>query len=354
MNGRKILCKVIGSMVLAFTLALSGISIPDRENVEQRMNVTMIAQAASTRKCHLMGTSNVSVYGDTALSKRIGTIFPTDEITVITVTGKYSKVKYPISGNRTKTGYIGTGAILLSTGGSTRYVTKNMTTYQHYSGSPAYGTATVGDMVTVLGTYGNYTQIKYPVSFGYKYAFITTSDANAYLSITKNGIVNNNFNSGAYSISGNLLKVNGVSMTEYRLGSKYTSSRYANVNGKLVDMYGWQCCGYARYIQTKLYGYNDKSAPARFRNVAGTVSPGKLTAAKLKSAVQAAGVGAHFRTQGSNHSMAIIAVTDSGFTVTDANSDGRNTIRVISYTWSSYISSKYGGRGILYMMKYIG
>jgi len=354
MKGRKILCKVIGSMVLAFTLVLSGISIPDGENAEKGTSATMVAQAASTRMCHLMGTSNVTAYSDTTLTKKIGTIFPTDEITVIVVTGKYSKVTYPISGNRTKTGYIRTSAILLATGGSTRYVTRNMTTYQHYSGSPVYGTATVGDMVMVLGTYGSYTQIKYPVSFGYKYAFITTSDANAYLSTTKDGSANNNSGSRSYSISGNLLEVNGVPMTEYRLGSKYTSSRYANVNGRLVDMYGWQCCGYARYIQTKLYGCNDKNAPAKFRNVAGTVSAGNLTAARLKSAVQAAGVGAHFRTQGSNHSMAIIAVTDSGFTVTDANSDGRNTIRVVSYTWSSYISSKYGSRGILYMMKYTG
>ena len=40
--------------------------------------------------------------------------------------------------------------------------------------------------------------------------------------------------------------------------------------------------------------------------------------------------------------MSIIDVTDSGFTVTDANSDGKNTIKVTTYTWSSYVSSKYG------------
>lgn len=79
-----------------------------------------------------------------------------------------------------------------------------------------------------------------------------------------------------------------------------------------------------------------------------------MKATKLKSAVQAAGIRAHFRTQGNNHSMVIIDVTDSGFTVTDANFDGKNTIRVKSYTWSSYISSKYGSRGILYMKKYTG
>ena len=39
----------------------------------------------------------------------------------------------------------------------------------------------VNDVVKVLGTYGNYTQVKYPVSGGYKYAFITTANANAYI-----------------------------------------------------------------------------------------------------------------------------------------------------------------------------
>ena len=52
--------------------------------------------------------------------------------------------------------------------------------------------------------------------------------------------------------------------------------------------------------------------------------------------------------------MSIIEVTDSGFTVTDANSDGKNTIKVTSYTWDSYVNGKYGKRGILYIKKYVG
>ena len=52
--------------------------------------------------------------------------------------------------------------------------------------------------------------------------------------------------------------------------------------------------------------------------------------------------------------LAIIGVSDSGFTITDANSDGRNTIRTYTYTWSSYVNSTYGKRGILYIKKYVG
>lgn len=161
-------------------------------------------------------------------------------------------------------------------------------------------------------------------------------------------------NNSTYSISGNLLTVNGVVMSDYRIGGKYTNSNYAIVNGKQVYMAGSQCCGYARYIAYKLYGCHDKSAPSKFKDVSGYVAAGKLTTAKMKNAVIAAGVGSHIRTNGSQHSLAIIGVTDSGFTITDANSDGKLTIRVATYTWSSYVNSKYGKRGLAYIKKYIG
>lgn len=161
-------------------------------------------------------------------------------------------------------------------------------------------------------------------------------------------------NTKTYSVSGDLLTVNGVALTEYRIGSRYTSSRFARVNGKSVDMYGWQCCGFARYVAQKLYGCHDKNAPAKFRDVSGTVSARNLNADKLKSFVTSAGVGAHMRTGGSSHSMVLIEVTDNDFTVVDANSDGKNTIRVKTYTWSEYMKSTYGSRGLLYIKKYVG
>ena len=321
---------------------------------------------AATRKCYTINTSNTRVYSNTGLTRGYGWIYPTDQVTVITVTGRYSKVSYP-AGNRTKTGYISTGAILTATGGTTYTSRGKFNTYKRDGGS-YYGYVSANDRVMVLGTRGGYTQIKYPVSGGFKYAFATTSDVNNYLkgeagnnNVNNNGNSNNNTtqtNTGTYSISGNLLTVNGVAMTDYRIGGKYTNSYYAKVNGKKVYMAGSQCCGYARYIAYKLYGCHDKSAPGKFKDVSGRVAPGKLTAQKMKAAVTAAGVGAHIRTSNrigqSKHSMSIIAVTDSGFTVTDANSDGKNTIKVTTYTWSSYVSSKYGKRGLCYIKKYVG
>lgn len=146
-------------------------------------------------------------------------------------------------------------------------------------------------------------------------------------------------------------------MSEYKVGNQYTESRYANVNGKLVDMLGWQCCGYARYIQQKLYGCHEFNACARFKDVSGVVSSGNLTSSKIQSVVNAAGVGAHIRTNkfnGTNqHSMIIIGITSNGFTIADANSDGKYTVRVKTFTWSEYVSA-YGKRGLEYVNKYVG
>lgn len=156
-----------------------------------------------------------------------------------------------------------------------------------------------------------------------------------------------------WNLSGSLLTVKGVSLNEYQVGSKYTTSRYANVNGKQVDMQGWQCCGYARYVLSKLFGCHDKNAGNKFRDVSGKISGNNLTADRMKSVVQDAGVGAHIRTNKSEHSLVIIGITEDGFTITDANSDGKYTVRVKTFTWSEYIST-YGKRGLLYVKKYVG
>lgn len=142
--------------------------------------------AASTRKCYTISAGNTTVYSDTGLSQKYGTIFGSDEIIVLDVTGNYCKVNYPISGGRTKTGYIPTGAILCGTTGDSYTSNAKITTYRRPDGS-SYGYIDKGDKVTVLGTYGNYTQVKYPVSGGYKYAFITTEDCNSYIKSGNNG-----------------------------------------------------------------------------------------------------------------------------------------------------------------------
>lgn len=160
---RTFLCGVLAIIALAGTMILGG-----RKDA-----------AAATRKCYTISSGNTTVYSDTGLTRRCGVIYGTDEVTVITVTGKYCKVSYPISRGR-KTGYIPTSAILRGTTGNSYRARGKFSTYKRPGGG-TYGYIAVNDTVTVLGTYGNYTQLKYPVSGGYKYAFVTTANVNAYV-----------------------------------------------------------------------------------------------------------------------------------------------------------------------------
>lgn len=147
------------------------------------------ASAATTTKCYTIASGYTTAYSDTSMRTKLGTIYPTDELTVGQVTGSYCRVSYPISGGRTKTGYIPTSAILWGTGGSTYTAKGRFTTYNRPGGG-AYGYVCAGDQVTVLGVSGNWVQIKYPVSSGYKYAFTPSSNAQTYLYSTPEPVIN--------------------------------------------------------------------------------------------------------------------------------------------------------------------
>ena len=112
-----------------------------------------------------------------------------------------------------------------------------------------------------------------------------------------------------------------------------------------------QCYGFALWCEEKLFGCNDVSNPNEFYNI-GSVSAGSLTASKLKSLISQATIGAHIRTyKGSRyqHSMVLKSKSDDGFTIVQANADGHCKISEVSYTWSSYVSSTYGARGIQFI-----
>ncbi len=136
--------------------------------------------ASTIQKCYTISSGNTIVYSDTSLRHKYGTIYGSDEVVVRSVNKTYCEVTYPISGGRTKTGYIHTSAILCGTSGQTYKSRAKIITYKRPSGLQ-YGFVSKGDLVTVLGTYGSYTQVKYPVSGGHKYAFITTRDFKAHL-----------------------------------------------------------------------------------------------------------------------------------------------------------------------------
>ena len=183
-NSTKIRNKIF-SIAVAFSMVVG---------IMTGLKLNSSTSGAATRKCYTINTYNTRVYSNTALTRGYGWIYPTDQVTVILVTGRYSKVSYP-AGNRTKTGYIPTSAILTATGGTTYTSSGRFTTYRRDNTSNNYGYVDANDRVMVLGTRGSFTQIKYPVSGGYKYAFAWTSDVDRYL----RGGAGNNGNSATIS-----------------------------------------------------------------------------------------------------------------------------------------------------------
>ncbi len=199
--------------------------------------------SAATRKCHTINNYNTRVYSNTALTRGMGWIYPSDECYVSLVTGRYSKVSYPTARGR-RTGYISTSAILTATGGDTYTSKGKFNTYMRDGGS-YYGYVAVGDRVMVLGSKGNYIQIKYPVSGGYKYAFATASDVNTYVLSQSNAAIDNDT-----SISSDVTTPNGtVQQNIYNLAQASVGT-----NGRIYQRwYGAgsltpYCAMYATYI----------------------------------------------------------------------------------------------------------
>jgi len=142
--------------------------------------VTPTNTNAATRKCYTILSETTKTFSDANLTKPYGEIWANDEITVLEVHDKYSRVNYPVSGGTTKTAYIATSSILTATSGQNVIAKKEIPTFKRPNGS-SYGHIDKNDQVLVLGASGNYIQVKYPVPGGHKYAFVTISDAYNYL-----------------------------------------------------------------------------------------------------------------------------------------------------------------------------
>ena len=191
----------------------------------------------------------------------------------------------------------------------------------------------------------------------WKLTAYTTNNTNVSSGYIING-VNIGYKAGDYFTD------NGKACTDH--GTKgihsYTNEKACNCictyNGKSLGAV--QCFGFARYVQTKLYGVNSYSSSSQFCKVSNSnVAAGKLTASKIKTLVQLAGVGAHIRTNGNQHSMIIADITDTGFTIIQCNGSNNKEysgycacrIGTYTYTWQSYVNSTYGQRGLQYIEK---
>ncbi len=263
-------------MVLAAVMALTG--VPMSGGMGKRNLTVAVAEAGTAIKCYTIGTANVQVFSNAGLTSKYGTIYPSDEITVNAVTDKYCKVTYPIA-RGTKTGYINTSKILTKTIGNSYTSRAKITTYRRASSSSTYGYVATGDNVKVLGASGSYTQVKYPVSGGYKYAFIKTTDLNAYVlpaATSYEGVSNGTYklvsalgdnyvmdvNGASIANGGNvqLYEDNGSNAQKF-IFTKQSDGYYtiSNVNsGKLLD-----CAGAGRTNGTNIQQYESNVTNAQ-------------------------------------------------------------------------------------------
>lgn len=292
----------------------------------------------------------------------------TDECSILRISGNAVQVKYPVSGG-TRTAWFARSEFSsynLANGVAERWTqSSQVTTYRRADGRTTYGYISSGDTCYKLSESGNYKQVIYPVSGGYKMGWIRKSDfgTGSGSSSGSGSAKNGNIVIGNVTLDyalGNYFTDNGKACTSCHGGHEdraYTDESYCNckctakIGNKTYKLGSIQCLGFARYVQSALYGTNSYLSSKSFNRTRG-VSSSKLTADKIKSMITAAGVGAHIRTGNSGHSMIIKEVTGSGFTVIQCNGSNNDNyksyakcrIGTTKYTWNSYKSSTYGRR----------
>lgn len=137
-------------------------------------------------------------------------------------------------------------------------------------------------------------------------------------------------------------------------------SQYVGRTATSSQMYmGSQCKGFANWVFLKVFGvyigpypdnanYTVNSSTAK---CLGTIMPGNMSAANAKNLFSQAAPGDYIQVQRSYknssgsygaHSMIAVSTDSSGITVFDCNSDGKNTIKKYTISWSTFASKNRG------------
>lgn len=145
-------------------------------------SLTKISADAATTKMYTINTDNTQVYSDTDLTQKYSIVSDRTELTLLQIDEKYCKISWS-SGSRTKTGYVPKNIVLLNNKITLYTSIHKIKTYNRPNGME-YGYISKGDEVAIIGTKGAAVQVRYPVSFGYKVAFVSLPNSVKYITQT--------------------------------------------------------------------------------------------------------------------------------------------------------------------------
>lgn len=137
------------------------------------------ALASSSKvKCYTISSGKTTVYENSSLTRKSGTLTGSDEIKVLSVSRKHCKISYTGKSGKKKTGYISTKAILCGTDGETCKVKVKLKAYRRPKGKSC-GSIPTGSKVKILGRHGKYTQVRYSGSGSTRFVFVKTDSLKA-------------------------------------------------------------------------------------------------------------------------------------------------------------------------------
>lgn len=146
-------------------------------------------------------------------------------------------------------------------------------------------------------------------------------------------------------------------LPEYPIGSKCEEDRYYPLpDGRTVDVQGWECIGFARYVFYRCFGVVDffDDDGRGYYSVVFDVKPYKITEDYLKGIFGVTALpGAHIRaSDGENgHSMVYLACDETYIYTYEGNYDHNNGVTVNKRTWDEFalFCQKKGGIRFIHM-----
>ncbi len=220
---------MMGFILIALWSGITGIQVnAASSDLLPEVNGSCYIKGYCYRVDEISG-KKVNVFADEACSQRNKNEYisaGTDENYIFVVSRNYNniKVSYPTSRGRKKR-WTFLSRFTSATSCTIKYAKVRILTYKFASTKYSYGSISASDKVWVYETWKGYTRVVYPISGGYKFAWIKSSDAERYLESAEIR--------DRKTISEGIYKIATALNTQYVLDV----NNYAKFNGGNVEIY---------------------------------------------------------------------------------------------------------------------